>query len=226
MTIAVFNGDELHILRKIWEDLSERSESDEVDHIGINKETFLKYIPINGLLGDRIFSKFDRKQTDYIDFDDFIYGLSILCLGTLSEQTKFLFDICNTNKNGLIPKQDLVTLLNYIPKQMLCSHCSTRTRTLSRTKSVSTEDCVGFMEFTNSCICENAFVNYKDFMDYADFSNWIKQTPAILGYIKSVIPCLAEDTIQIDNDKPFLWKKGEKTGFMFKRFYLLYGNFK
>lgn len=221
MTIAIFSKDELHILRKIWEDLSERSGFNDVDHMGINKETFLKYIPINGLLGDRIFYKFANDNI-YIDFDNFIYGLSILCLGTLSEQTKFLFDICNVNGDNLIPKKDLITLLNHIPKHMLCNNCSTRTRTLSLINH--SEESVGYIEYTNSCVCENAFVHYKDFMDYEDFSNWIKKTPSILGYIKSVIPCLAEESIKVDNDKPFLWKKGEKTGFMFKRFYLLCGN--
>lgn len=234
MTIAIFSKDELHILRKIWEDLSEKSGSDNTDHMGVNKETFLKYIPINGLLGERIFTKFARKDNKFIDFEDFIFGLSILCLGTLNEQTKFLFDICNVHDDNLIPKKDLITLLNYIPKHILCNSCSVRTRTLSTIcqQSQSTEpidsigltDYVGFIDYTNSCVCANAFVHYEDFLDYEDFSNWIKKTPAILGYIKSVIPCLAEDTIQVDNDKLYLWKKGEKTGLMFKRYYLLCGN--
>lgn len=29
---------------------------------GIDKETFMQYFPLNGLLGDRLFSQFDVKQ--------------------------------------------------------------------------------------------------------------------------------------------------------------------
>lgn len=229
MTIAVFNGDELHILKKIWEDLSERSEDS--DHIGIDKETFLKYIPICGLLGERMFVKFDKKKNGSVDFNDFLTGLSILCLGTIVEQIKFLFDVFDINKDGMIPKKDLITIINYIPKSMLCNYCGTRSRSRTRTQSpthtnspnTSSNDLVGFLDYTNSCMCDDMFSG-KEYLTYDDFSNWIKHTPAILGYIKSVIPCMAEETIQIDNDKPHLWKKGEKTGFMVKRFYLLCGH--
>jgi Ca2+-binding EF-hand superfamily protein/tRNA A-37 threonylcarbamoyl transferase component Bud32 len=235
MTIAVFSGDELHILKKIWEDLSERS--DESDFIGIDKETFLKYIPVNGLLGERMFEKFDVDKTNRINFDNFLHGLSMLCLGTLSEQTTFLFDICDINGNGLILKQDLITILNYIPKEFLCNYTSLRTRlrarTFSRTRSKSispsnlsnsSDNIVGFMEYTNICVCEDAFVHNNDFLNFEDFSIWLKYTPAILGYLKSIIPCMAEDNLVTSDDKPQLWKKGEKTGFMIKRYYLLCGH--
>lgn len=225
MTIAVFNSEELHILKKTWEELSERS-----DNIGICKNIFLKYIPMNGLLGERLFSQFDKEHTGYISQNNFINCLSILCLGTIAEQSKFLFDVFDVNNTGYVLKKDLITILNYIPSEIFCNCNKKRTTTLESLESLkslksleSLELSDNFMTYTNYCHCEKAFNNHKDYLDYDDFCNWIKHTPVLLGYIKSIIPCTAEDDVDI-NDKFILWKKGEKTGFILKRFCLLKGN--
>ena len=39
---------------------------------GICKETFLQYLPLNGLLGERLFAQFDVNKRGYLDFDEFI----------------------------------------------------------------------------------------------------------------------------------------------------------
>lgn len=69
-----FDTDEIHVLRKTWQDLADRSNGK-----GIDKETFLQYFPLNGLLGERLFAQFDTKKTASIDFDDFISGLATVC---------------------------------------------------------------------------------------------------------------------------------------------------
>ena len=46
---------------------------------GVDKETFLQYFPLNGLLGERLFCQFDTKKTGHIDFDGFITGLAKVC---------------------------------------------------------------------------------------------------------------------------------------------------
>ena len=241
MPIGIFNDDEFHILKKIWEDLSERTDND-----GIDKVTFLKYIPISGLLGERLFLKFESNHTGYITFDDFVNNLTLLYLGTMKEQMQFLFDVCNVNNDGLIPKQDLITILNCIPKNMFCHYCDDKVKSKAPSPDIdanttiivdeelaepsiisiphnSSSNVINYMEYTNSCVCEGAFVHYKNVLDYEDFSVWIKNTPAILGYIKSVIPCVTENILQ-DQNKQAFWKLGEKTGFILKRFYLLYEN--
>lgn len=69
-----FDTDEIHVLRKTWQDLADRS-----DGTGVDKDTFLQYFPLNGLLGERLFAQFDTKKTGSIDFDDFILGLATVC---------------------------------------------------------------------------------------------------------------------------------------------------
>ena len=68
-----FDEDELHILKRTWEDLANRSEGR-----GINKETFHQYMPLNGLLGDRLFVMFDKKNSGYIDFDEVRNAVSLI----------------------------------------------------------------------------------------------------------------------------------------------------
>lgn len=69
-----FDTDEIHVLRKTWQDLADRNNGR-----GIDKETFLQYFPLNGLLGERLFAQFDTKKIGIIDFDDFILGLATVC---------------------------------------------------------------------------------------------------------------------------------------------------
>jgi Ca2+-binding EF-hand superfamily protein len=69
-----FDEDEIYVLRKTWQDLADRSSGK-----GIDKETFLQYFPLSGLLGERLFAQFDTKKTGSIDFDDFIVGLATVC---------------------------------------------------------------------------------------------------------------------------------------------------
>lgn len=108
-----FDDDELYVLKKTWIDLAERS-----DKKGIDKEVFLQYFPLNGLLGERLFVQFDRRNCGIISFDDFIIGLSIVCRGTEDEKIHFLFNMYDVGHDNRISKQELTTLLNHIPHEI------------------------------------------------------------------------------------------------------------
>jgi hypothetical protein len=45
----VVDTDEIHVLRATWQDLADRTGGK-----GIDKETFLQYFPLNGLLGGMV----------------------------------------------------------------------------------------------------------------------------------------------------------------------------
>ncbi len=44
-----FDNDEIEVLEKTWQDMADRSNGK-----GIDKDTFLQYFPLNGLLGKQI----------------------------------------------------------------------------------------------------------------------------------------------------------------------------
>ena len=81
-----FDADELVLLQRTWLDLAERSNEPQK---GVNKETFLQYMPLNGLLGDRLFNVFDRNSDGYIDFDEFVTGLSEMGRGNIDTKIRY-----------------------------------------------------------------------------------------------------------------------------------------
>lgn len=79
LALQKFDADELRVLKKTWRDLADRSNGK-----GIDKETFLQYFPLPGLLGERLFAQFDVHRRGYIDFDEFITGLATVCRSAVS----------------------------------------------------------------------------------------------------------------------------------------------
>jgi Ca2+-binding EF-hand superfamily protein len=104
----------MHNIVKTWEDLADRTNGK-----GIDKDTFLQYFPMTGLLGDRLFAQFDVKKTGYLDLDEFVIGLASFCRGTLDEKIHFLFNMYDTCHNNTVSKEELTTLLNQVPKYVL-----------------------------------------------------------------------------------------------------------
>ncbi|EUD65412.1 CAMK protein kinase [Plasmodium inui San Antonio 1] len=105
-----FETDELEVLKKIFKELGSRSASGQID-----KETFLQFFPLPGLWGERLFLKFNFKNTGYIDFEEFIIGIAICCRGTKSDKISVLFDIFDLNSDGYIQKSEMVAMLSNIP---------------------------------------------------------------------------------------------------------------
>jgi serine/threonine protein kinase/Ca2+-binding EF-hand superfamily protein len=113
LAIQKFDQDELHVLKKTWQDLADRSNGK-----GIDKDTFLQYFPLHGLLGERLFAQFDSHKRGYIDFDEFITGLATVCRGTLDDKIHFVFNMYDVSHDSTVSKQELSTLLNHIPREM------------------------------------------------------------------------------------------------------------
>lgn len=114
LAASKFAEDEIHVLRKTWQDLADRSNGK-----GIDKETFLQYFPLHGLLGERLFVQFDVKNTGYIDLDEFITGLAACCRGSAEEKMRFIFNMYDISHENTVSRLDLSTLLNHVPKYVL-----------------------------------------------------------------------------------------------------------
>jgi Ca2+-binding EF-hand superfamily protein/tRNA A-37 threonylcarbamoyl transferase component Bud32 len=213
MPCAVFGTDELFILKKVWLDLSEKTEGQ-----GIDKDTFLTYIPIVGLLGEQLFLMFDKSSNGYISQQDFINGMSVLYMGSFEEHANFLFNTFDVERSGTISKKNLTTLINYIPVDEFCS-------SYVRRNSLSGSNSEEFKMYTNDFFCEEAFQSDDAKLCYSDFKEWLKHTPAILRYVKSVITdIIANIHYHQDETKKLLWKQGEKTKIIMARYYIVSGN--
>jgi len=132
-----FDQCELRLIQETFKDLSHLSR----DSKYIDKETFLQYFPLPGLLGERLFAVFDRKNVGRVDYEDFICGLAVTCRGSCEEKIKFIFDIYDVNHSNAVSREELSALLNHAPKSImklgraLFSSCQTKQSNVSNSKT-------------------------------------------------------------------------------------------
>ncbi|GFE54399.1 calcium dependent kinase CDPK7 [Babesia ovis] len=120
-----FDRSELEILTKLYKELANRAESR-----GIDKETFLQFFNLPGLWGERLFKYFDKNESGYVDFCEFITGVALCCRGTRSEKINVLFHVFNLHDNGKVEKSELLAMLSNFP--VMANHltkCEQRRRT-------------------------------------------------------------------------------------------------
>eukprot|EP01033_Poteriospumella_lacustris_P010146 gene10146-7236_t len=213
-----FDHDELHVLKKTWQDLADRSNGK-----GIDKETFLQYFPLHGLLGERLFAQFDSHKRGYIDFDEFIMGLATVGRGSTDDKIHFVFNMYDVSHDSTVSKQELSTLLNHIPRDTFAhaSHHSmghgllpTVTKDgIANVDSASesekgsvagdapsvvdaSEGRHGYEDevdnWTNQDLVEKAFedcdINNEGRLNYEAFKMWVMKNPQIMDYIQSILP--------------------------------------
>lgn len=226
-----FTSGELYVIEKIWVDLTDKSNT---KHKGIDADIFSIYTNIDGLLETRLFEIFDSKSNGYIDLECFIEGLRIICLGTLEEYGKFLFDIFDVRKESKIEKIYMRTILNSIPHKYICNDIKEINHNISN-----------YFEWTNNCVCQNVFDNYDtnhhDYLEWNEFLNWIKSDDILLRYIRDSISYkiqteskrknsisktdILPNTSEISNRfESYMYKLGKRLGTIIKRYYLLYGS--
>ena len=204
-----FTEDELYVLKKTWNNLAEKN-----SNLGISKEVFIQYVQLNGLLQELLYNQFDIKKLSWIDYEDFVSTMNILCFGSNLDHGKFLFGMCDIENNGKIQKNLLKVLLHSIPHDLVCDE--------------SIDDYVDNIFGTNDNIkCE-------------DFQNWALSVPKIMSYIKDHIPYNVENNLKrrqsIDRldilpktfenleYKSWLWKKCKRLGLFKRQYYYLHGS--
>ena len=198
-----FDSDEVSLLHKTWQELADRSNGK-----GIDKDTFLQYFPLNGLLGERLFAEFDTKGGGFVGFDEFIIGLAIVCRGTSDEKIHFIFNMYDVSHDNSVSRQELTTLLNQIPKDQLKhvqrDRSTTRdTRARSQSGQNSGEDSGGessvydenFEEidnYTNEDVVARAFeecdLTHEGRLTFPAFKMWLTRNPEVLEFIESILP--------------------------------------
>jgi Ca2+-binding EF-hand superfamily protein len=68
-----------------------------------------------GLIGDSFFRVIDTSKDGYLDHTEFINGLSTLYFGEFEDKLKFVFEMYDFDANGIISKEDIRTMLSYVP---------------------------------------------------------------------------------------------------------------
>lgn len=87
-----------------------------------------------GIIADRLWSVFDQDKDDYLKCDEFVAGMTILFCENYDKLVRFIFYFYDFDKDGLISKEDIRTVLSYIPLNS------------SNVKSISKYDKLGFKD--------------------------------------------------------------------------------
>ncbi len=133
-----FDKCELKVIKETFKDLCSLSGDEKYR---VDKETFLKYFPIPGLIGERLFVIFDKKNEGFLDYEEFLSSLAVLCRGSWEEKVKFVFKLYDVDGSNSIGRSELLVLLNHVPKDVI-HLCMSRTEMSGprRRKTINSAD--------------------------------------------------------------------------------------
>jgi Ca2+-binding EF-hand superfamily protein len=77
--------------------------------------TFMRYFSLPGLIAERLFSVFDKNHNEYLDISEFLEGMITLFSESYDKLAKFIFNFYDFDKDGYISREDIRTVLSYIP---------------------------------------------------------------------------------------------------------------
>jgi len=75
-----------------------------------------------GLIGDSFYRILDTNKDEYIDLNEFLNGLSRIYFGDFEDKLKFIFEMYDFDGNGKISKEDIRTMMSYIPMSTLAEN--------------------------------------------------------------------------------------------------------
>ena len=162
-------------LRDVFTDLYSRvienkndPKEKQVKHNGITKSVFDKYYELPGIIGDRLFHVFNKKNREYINLNEFSSGMKNLFCEDFDVTLKFIFDFYDYDNNGKINKEDIRVILSYITLDDDVS-AKTPMKNLSYTKRINSQE-----ELSN--ILKICFKDIKgDYMTYEDFKKVVEE---------------------------------------------------
>lgn len=106
--------EEIQLLHQLFDNLILRSKS----LAGIDRDVFVKYCPIPGLWGHRIYryiKNYNKSEDDFINFQDFLCGLRYLCRSDDDELDRKIFEMFDLCENKVITKVDMIQMLINFP---------------------------------------------------------------------------------------------------------------
>lgn len=101
------SASEIQILKRLYHRLAALSPETEY----IDKQTFLNYFPLEGVLAERLFATFDKDRNNVIDYEEFLGGLALCLCGSVDEKFKLIFDLYNIDDGDGISEDELAIVL-------------------------------------------------------------------------------------------------------------------
>lgn len=195
-----FSEDELKVLQKLFKDLERRSSVSR----NLDRRTFLRMFHLPGMLGERLFAIFDRKNVGSITYEDLVCGLAIVTRGTTEEKIDFLFRMYDLSGTGIISREDLTTMLR---SAVFAAH-TLFDGELSSAKIIQAADddpkLRSDMQISVSTMIDTAFNDIsihgeqvQDSLSLYSFTKWIEKHPESLEILESAFAPVSAAGIDI-----------------------------
>ncbi|KAJ7384195.1 hypothetical protein OS493_023524 [Desmophyllum pertusum] len=88
-----FSDTEVQSMVRVYNNLAALSPRDKF----IDRNTFMHYFPLDGVLAERLFTAFDKDRNGRIDCDEFLGGLALCLRGSTEERGQIIFDMARTD---------------------------------------------------------------------------------------------------------------------------------
>ena len=103
-------------LIELYHDLSHFSSREEK---GVSYDTFIYYLNIPIPIAANIFKLLDKDKNNYLNLEEFCFGLfDIYGTNDFYQLSNFVFNLIDTDRDGLISKDDVQLILSYLPLEI------------------------------------------------------------------------------------------------------------
>ncbi|CAH3029489.1 unnamed protein product [Porites evermanni] len=149
----------------------------------IDRNTFLHYFPLDGVLAGRLFAAFDKDKNGHIDCDEFLGGLALCLRGSTEERGQIIFDMVNLAKYDGVSISEISAMLKSLLSAAARIVHARNSQSQGATDSVNMSEVDSVVEnFVKDALsqCDQS-TNGK--LTKAEFVSWMRKHPLILDSV-------------------------------------------
>ena len=146
-------------------------------------------------LVDSCFRIFDADGNGEIDFGEFVFTLSLACVGNVDQKLRFLFDLFDTNKDGEISLEELSQLL--LTSMSFVKRLSPSDRDNMDMKEVLGDEAFEWWEGHRQRLTESA--QSAGHLTFEEFKQWAEHNLEVTDFLRQfdILPSLDEERERI-----------------------------
>jgi len=149
-------------LKNIFSEIAKK-EINGKDQKGIDKISFIEYMNIPFIVGEKLFNSLDKSQKGHLTKGEFVQGIINLYVGDLEETQKTIFNILDFDRDGIIIPEDSRLLISFI-KNLSKTPANVIKQKLQSRDTINDEE---NLEEIDELI--NNFFNKKSYMTFEEY---------------------------------------------------------
>jgi hypothetical protein len=157
-------------LTNIFNDLVSR-ENNQKDEKTIEKITFIEYMNIPFIVGEKIFKVFNKSKNGFLNKKEFVSGIISLYSGSLEETEEMIFNLLDFDLDGIIIPEDARLLLTFLKNLAVTSTKNITLKNINININTYTDE----EEFKSIDNFVNSFFKGKQSLTFEQFKVYIEE---------------------------------------------------